>query len=80
MQSCCSSAIPPWRDDSEYGEGLEKKQKRSASQSFLVPCDNASAKKQCISHCSGLEVLKVGPGYTIHSILAVFYEILNSVS
>jgi len=24
----------------------------------LVPCDNASAKKQCIAHCSGLEALK----------------------
>ncbi|KAG2620442.1 hypothetical protein PVAP13_3NG107600 [Panicum virgatum] len=56
--SHCCSAIPPLRDDSEYREQLEKKQKRSASQSILVPCDNASAKKQCIAHCSGLEALK----------------------
>ncbi|RCV18574.1 hypothetical protein SETIT_3G311900v2 [Setaria italica] len=56
--SHCCSAIPPMRDDSGYGEQLEKKQRRSASQSFLVPCDNASAKKQCIVHCGGLEALK----------------------
>ncbi|OEL35428.1 hypothetical protein BAE44_0003552 [Dichanthelium oligosanthes] len=51
------SAIPPLRDDSEYGL-LEKKQKRSASQSFLVPCDNASVKKQCVAHGSSLEAPK----------------------
>nr|CAB3461937.1 unnamed protein product [Digitaria exilis] len=56
--SHCCSAIPPLRDDSEYGERLEKNHKRCASQSFLVPCDNASVKKQCVSHCGGLEALK----------------------
>ncbi|CAL4907070.1 unnamed protein product [Urochloa decumbens] len=56
--SHCCSAIPPLRDDSGYGEQLEKQQKRSASQSFLVPCDNASAKKQRIAHCGGLEALE----------------------
>ncbi|CAN6360721.1 unnamed protein product [Urochloa humidicola] len=56
--SHCCSGIPPLSDDSGYGEQLEKQQKRSASQSFLVPCDNASAKKQRIAHCGGLEALE----------------------
>ncbi|KAL6623093.1 hypothetical protein ACP70R_032972 [Stipagrostis hirtigluma subsp. patula] len=45
------SYITPLVDDSGNGEQWEKKQKRSASQSFLVPCDNASVKKQRIANC-----------------------------
>ncbi|GJN13402.1 hypothetical protein PR202_gb00096 [Eleusine coracana subsp. coracana] len=42
------------------GDQLEKKQKRSASQPVLVPCENASVKKQRIAHCSGLGAQKQG--------------------
>ncbi|XP_062201875.1 helicase and polymerase-containing protein TEBICHI isoform X2 [Phragmites australis] len=52
------SAIPTSMDDSGIGEQWEKKQKRSANQSFLVPRDNASVKKQRVAHCGGLEALK----------------------
>ncbi|KAG0512577.1 hypothetical protein BDA96_10G026400 [Sorghum bicolor] len=34
------------------------KQKRSATQSFLIPCDNDCVKKQRVAHCGGLEALK----------------------
>ena len=36
-----------------------KQQKRSAIQSFLAPCSNASAKKQRVAHSGDLEALKV---------------------
>ncbi|XP_015698275.1 helicase and polymerase-containing protein TEBICHI [Oryza brachyantha] len=51
------SAIPSVMGDAGNGEA-DKKQKRSATQSFLVPCSNASAKKQRVAHCGGLEALK----------------------
>ncbi|XP_021301541.1 helicase and polymerase-containing protein TEBICHI isoform X4 [Sorghum bicolor] len=34
------------------------KQKRSATQSFLIPCDNDCVKKQRVAHCGGLEAPK----------------------
>lgn len=51
-----------------------KQQKRSAIQSFLAPCSNASAKKQRVAHSGDLEALKVvvcvyvggGGAYKIH--------------
>ncbi|KAF0895287.1 hypothetical protein E2562_008599 [Oryza meyeriana var. granulata] len=52
------SATPSVMSGAVHGEA-DKKQKRSATQSFLVPCSNASAKKQCVAHCGeGLEALK----------------------
>ncbi|CAD6343940.1 unnamed protein product [Miscanthus lutarioriparius] len=52
------SAILPLRGDCDYSEQWGMKQKRSATQSFLVPCDNDYAKKQRVAHCGGLEALK----------------------
>ncbi|CAD6336670.1 unnamed protein product, partial [Miscanthus lutarioriparius] len=52
------SAILPLRGDCDYREQWGMKQKRSATQSFLVPCDNDYAKKQRVAHCGGLEALK----------------------
>ncbi|AQK40096.1 Helicase and polymerase-containing protein TEBICHI, partial [Zea mays] len=52
------SAILPLRGDCDYSEQCQMKQKRSASQSFLVPCDNDYVKKQRVAHCGGFEALK----------------------
>ncbi|GJM87561.1 hypothetical protein PR202_ga03528 [Eleusine coracana subsp. coracana] len=54
------SAIGPLMNGSGDGDQLEKKQKRSASQPVLVPCENASVKKQRVAHCSGLGAQKQG--------------------
>ncbi|KAL5223685.1 hypothetical protein ABZP36_010324 [Zizania latifolia] len=51
------SAILSVTGDAGNGEE-DKKQKRNASQSFLVPCSNAFAKQQRVAPCSGLETLK----------------------
>ncbi|KAG8048422.1 hypothetical protein GUJ93_ZPchr0009g976 [Zizania palustris] len=51
------SAIPSVMGGAGNGEE-DKKQKRSASQSFLLPCSNASAKKQRVAPCGGLETIK----------------------
>ncbi|XBJ11452.1 hypothetical protein VPH35_016147 [Triticum aestivum] len=37
----------------------EKQQKRSAVNSFLAPCGDRSAKKQCVSRCDAVEVPRV---------------------
>ncbi|KAM0921821.1 hypothetical protein ACQ4PT_006730 [Festuca glaucescens] len=42
------SAIPPVMPDAGKAEPDNKQQKRSAGHSFLVPCDERSAKKQCL--------------------------------
>lgn len=60
-------------DDAGKGEP-DKKQKRIASQSFLVPCGNGSVKQQCVAHCGGLEALKVEVRYKINRIWAISYE------
>ncbi|EEC69123.1 hypothetical protein OsI_38041 [Oryza sativa Indica Group] len=52
------SVIPSVMGGASNGEA-GKQQKRSAIQSFLAPCSNASAKKQRVAHSGDLEALKV---------------------
>uniref|UniRef100_A0A0D3HTH3 Helicase and polymerase-containing protein TEBICHI n=1 Tax=Oryza barthii TaxID=65489 RepID=A0A0D3HTH3_9ORYZ len=51
------SVIPSVMGGASNGEA-GKQQKRSAIQSFLAPCSNASAKKQRVAHSGDLEALK----------------------
>ncbi|KAL6854375.1 hypothetical protein ACP4OV_019278 [Aristida adscensionis] len=51
LSNYCSAVLHLTDDSGNGGEQCENKQKRSASQSFLVPCDNASVKKQRTAHC-----------------------------
>uniref|UniRef100_A0A8R7K5V9 Helicase and polymerase-containing protein TEBICHI n=1 Tax=Triticum urartu TaxID=4572 RepID=A0A8R7K5V9_TRIUA len=54
----CSDIPSVMMSDAGKGEP-DKNQKRSAVNSFLAPCDDRSAKKQCVSRCDAVEVPRV---------------------
>ncbi|TVU51610.1 hypothetical protein EJB05_03050 [Eragrostis curvula] len=53
-----SATTKPFTDDSRDRDQLEKQQELSTSQPFLVPCGNASVKRQRVAHCSSLDAPK----------------------